>query len=121
MHRALVTTAEDGWGREYWVRKECLVSTQRTVDHSPVGAIGTLTSRVSVAWRSGSRREESADALVRGRMRGQGSLRPTAGRALAVIQGVECGAQFQRETVVGSETVGGELAPPADRGVGKRT
>ena len=60
------------------------------------------------------------DALLGGRVRGQESLRPTAGRALAVFQGVEGVGQFQRETVVGSETVGGELGPPADRGVGYR-
>ena len=49
----------------------------------------------------------------------QKSLRPSAGRTVAVIQCVNGGGQLQCEAVVGSEAVGGQLGPPADRGGGK--
>ena len=68
------------------------------------------------AWssgaRSGSRREKFADALVGSRMGCQKPLPPSAGRTTAVIRCAKGGGQLQREAVLGSEAVGGQLAPP---------
>ena len=44
-------------------------------------------------------------------------LRPSAGRAMAVIQGLKGGGQLERQAVTRGEAVGGKFGPPADRGV----